>query len=115
MHARTERDRAGLAILEEASIVFSTLSFAGAPLFQRTTRRFDVVIVDEAAQAVEPSVLIPLSLGCKQARAREELLLVVAVAGRGAQIRPAGVGEGGGKEGWERGGREPLPLTASSP
>lgn len=31
-----------------------------------TARRFDVVIIDEAAQAVEPSTLVPLMLGCKQ-------------------------------------------------
>jgi superfamily I DNA and/or RNA helicase len=31
-------------------------------------RHFDVVIIDEAAQSVEPSVLVPLVMGCKQAR-----------------------------------------------
>lgn len=63
---RVERDRASLAILEEASIVFSTLSFAGAGIFYRMSRRFDVVVIDEAAQAVEPSILIPLVMGCEQ-------------------------------------------------
>jgi senataxin len=29
-------------------------------------KHFDVVIIDEAAQAVEPSVMVPLVMGCKQ-------------------------------------------------
>ena len=61
-----ERDRARLAILDEASIVASTLSFSGSGLFTRMRRQFDVVVIDEAAQAVEPSVLVPLAYGCRQ-------------------------------------------------
>eukprot|EP00775_Hariotina_reticulata_P010999 gene10999-11153_t len=61
-----QRDRAKLAILQEAVIVASTLSFAGSAVFQRLSKHFDVVIVDEAAQAVEPSVMVPLVMGCKQ-------------------------------------------------
>lgn len=38
----------------------------GSSLFHRMGRHFDVVIIDEAAQAVEPSVLVPLVMGCKQ-------------------------------------------------
>lgn len=30
------------------------------------SKHFDVVIIDEAAQAVEPSVMVPLVMGCKQ-------------------------------------------------
>ncbi len=54
------------AVLEEADIVACTLSFAGSAAFARMSRPFDVVVIDEAAQAVEPSVLVPLVNGCKQ-------------------------------------------------
>lgn len=53
-------------VLEDAAIVCSTLSFSGSGAFGRMARPFDVVIIDEAAQAVEPSILIPLTAGCKQ-------------------------------------------------
>ncbi|TQD79084.1 hypothetical protein C1H46_035362 [Malus baccata] len=59
-----ERFRA--EILEESVIVFSTLSFSGSSLFSKWNRDFDVVIIDEAAQAVEPATLVPLTNGCKQ-------------------------------------------------
>jgi hypothetical protein len=35
-------------------------------VFHRLAKHFDVVIIDEAAQAVEPSVMVPLVMGCKQ-------------------------------------------------
>ncbi|KAG8647199.1 probable helicase MAGATAMA 3 isoform X2 [Manihot esculenta] len=54
------------AILEEAVIVCSTLSFSGSALFSKLNHGFDVVIIDEAAQAVEPAILVPLANGCKQ-------------------------------------------------
>ncbi|KAI7991318.1 putative helicase MAGATAMA 3 [Camellia lanceoleosa] len=47
-------------------LVFSTLSFSGSTLFCKLNRSFDVVIIDEAAQAVEPATLVPLANGCKQ-------------------------------------------------
>ena len=61
-----ERDRARLAILDDSAIVACTLSFSGSGLLSRTARQFDVVVIDEAAQAVEPSTLVPLAYGCKQ-------------------------------------------------
>lgn len=60
------RERIKLSILEEAHIVCSTLSFSGSGLFARMSRPFDVVVIDEAAQAVEPSTLVPLVTGCHQ-------------------------------------------------
>lgn len=61
--SRGERDRLRMAVLEEASVVCTTLAFAGSAAFLRLARKFDVVVVDEAAQAVEPSVLVPLAHG----------------------------------------------------
>lgn len=61
-----DRDKIRAAILDEAAIAFSTLSFSGSSLFTRLNRVFDVVIIDEAAQAVEPATLIPLAHGCRQ-------------------------------------------------
>lgn len=67
-NARASREKARMAILEEADIVCSTLSFSGAGLFERISRPFDVVVIDEAAQAVEPSTLVPMVLGCQQVK-----------------------------------------------
>ncbi|KAL7120163.1 hypothetical protein ACP275_02G106600 [Erythranthe tilingii] len=64
--AANDKDNIRAAILDEAVIVFSTLSFSGSGLFSKLNRGFDVVIIDEAAQAVEPATLIPLANGCKQ-------------------------------------------------
>ncbi|XP_008781447.2 probable helicase MAGATAMA 3 isoform X2 [Phoenix dactylifera] len=61
-----DRDRIRTSILDESAIVFSTLSFSGSSLFSKMNRAFDVVIIDEAAQAVEPSTLVPLAHGCRQ-------------------------------------------------
>ncbi|GMQ01758.1 hypothetical protein CsSME_00048288 [Camellia sinensis var. sinensis] len=64
--AGRERDSIRASVLDEAAIVFSTLSFSGSTLFSKLNRSFDVVIIDEAAQAVEPATLVPLANGCKQ-------------------------------------------------
>ncbi|XP_017701394.2 helicase sen1-like isoform X2 [Phoenix dactylifera] len=47
----------------EAEIVFTTLSSSGRKLFSRLSHGFDMVVIDEAAQASEVAVLPPLSLG----------------------------------------------------
>ena len=56
-----------MAVLREAAVVGATLSFSGSSALAALGNHFDVVIIDEAAQAVEPSTLIPLVAGCKQA------------------------------------------------
>ncbi|KAH7657206.1 senataxin protein [Dioscorea alata] len=47
----------------EAEVVFTTVSSSGRKLFSRLTHGFDMVVIDEAAQASEVAVLPPLSLG----------------------------------------------------
>ncbi|CAK9160445.1 unnamed protein product [Ilex paraguariensis] len=64
--AGRDKDSIRASILDEAAIVFSTLSFSGSVLFSKLNRGFDIVVIDEAAQAVEPSTLVPLANGCKQ-------------------------------------------------
>nr|CAD1824573.1 unnamed protein product [Ananas comosus var. bracteatus] len=56
------RERIRASILDEAAIVFSTLSFSGSSLFSRMNRVFDVVIIDEAAQAVGDPVQLPATV-----------------------------------------------------
>lgn len=57
-------------ILYEADVVGSTLSSSGKKQFLDLALRddiiFDTCIIDEAAQATEPSCLIPLRLGCRR-------------------------------------------------
>ncbi|KAI7747676.1 hypothetical protein M8C21_029014 [Ambrosia artemisiifolia] len=61
-----DRDAIRASIMDESAIVFSTLSFSGSSLFTKLNRNFDIVVIDEAAQAVEPATLVPLASGCKQ-------------------------------------------------
>lgn len=60
-----EEARASLeaSFANEAEIVFTTVSSSGRKLFSRLTHGFDMVVIDEAAQASEVAVLPPLSLG----------------------------------------------------
>lgn len=60
-----EEARANLetSFANEAEIVFTTLSSSGRKLFSRLTHGFDMVVIDEAAQASEVGILPPLSLG----------------------------------------------------
>ncbi|XP_010541131.1 PREDICTED: uncharacterized ATP-dependent helicase C29A10.10c [Tarenaya hassleriana] len=60
-----EEARANLeaSFANEAEVVFTTVSSSGRKLFSRLTHGFDMVVIDEAAQASEVGVLPPLSLG----------------------------------------------------
>lgn len=52
------------SVLHSAHIVFSTLNSAGSVMMDGT--EFCVALIDEAAQCVEPSILIALRRGCRQ-------------------------------------------------
>ena len=51
-------------ILNAAHIVCATLSGSGHDMFQNLNIEFETVIIDEAAQSIELSALIPLKYGC---------------------------------------------------
>ena len=61
-----DKDRLRSAVVRDAEIVGSTLGFSGSSLFDKLSCKFDIVVIDEAAQAVEPTSLVPLIRGCKQ-------------------------------------------------
>ncbi len=52
------------SIIDGAQLLFTTLNSSGHPSMEAT--EFCVTLIDEAAQCVEPSVLIALRRGCKQ-------------------------------------------------
>ena len=58
------RKRAQQAIIDGAHIICATLSGSGHDMFQSLNVEFETVVVDEAAQCVEMSALIPLKYGC---------------------------------------------------
>ena len=62
--ADLNRKRAQQAILDGAHVICATLSGSGHEMFQNLNIEFETVVVDEAAQCVEMSALIPLKYGC---------------------------------------------------
>lgn len=63
-NADMNRIRAQQAVLNDAHIICATLSGSGHEMFQGLSIEFETVIIDEAAQCVEMSALIPLKYGC---------------------------------------------------
>ena len=53
-------------ILDNADVICATLSGSGHDMFQNLSIEFETVIIDEAAQSVELSALIPLKYGCSK-------------------------------------------------
>lgn len=64
MEYRDIRKRMFKKLVQKADVVCCTSSFSNNPLM--TDYEFKIVIVDEASQMTEPSMLIPLNLGCEQ-------------------------------------------------
>ena len=60
------RKRLQQEILDGAHILCATLSGSGHELFQGLNVEFETVIIDEAAQSIELSALIPLKYGCSK-------------------------------------------------
>jgi len=63
-HLDGARRAARDTVLKEADIVCATLAGAGQEVLNQYT--FETVIIDEAAQAIETSCLIPLKYGCQR-------------------------------------------------
>ena len=53
-------------IIDGAHVLCATLSGSGHDMFHHLNIEFDTVIIDEAAQSVELSALIPLKYGCSK-------------------------------------------------
>ncbi|GAA5985688.1 hypothetical protein JCM10908_007072 [Rhodotorula pacifica] len=61
-----EQRKMRLKILSEADVICSTLSGAGHDYMAQLPFDFETVIIDEAAQSIELSSLIPLKYGCSK-------------------------------------------------
>ena len=64
--AELNRKRMQQEILDSAHVLCATLSGSGHEVFQSLNIEFDTVIIDEAAQSIELSALIPLKYGCSK-------------------------------------------------
>ena len=53
-------------IIDQAHVICATLSGSGHEMFQNLNIEFETVIIDEAAQSIELSALIPLKYGCSK-------------------------------------------------
>ncbi|KAE9031373.1 hypothetical protein PF011_g155 [Phytophthora fragariae] len=63
--SQSTRQSLEVSFLDTAHIVFTTLSSAGVAALDASAR-YDVLVVDEAAQAVELSTIIPMKFGSRQ-------------------------------------------------
>ena len=64
--AEISRRRIQQEILDTAHVICATLSGSGHEMFQNLNIEFETVIIDEAAQSIELSALIPLKYGCSK-------------------------------------------------
>ncbi|RDW28065.1 AAA domain-domain-containing protein [Yarrowia lipolytica] len=63
----TEKRNLNIRVLKEAEIICSTLSASSHNMLKSLGVAFETVIIDEACQCIELSVLIPMKYGCTNA------------------------------------------------
>ncbi|KAI5285833.1 DEAD-box type RNA helicase [Ascosphaera aggregata] len=63
---QVDRRRVQQEIINNAHVICATLSGSGHEMFQTLSIEFETVIIDEAAQSIELSALIPLKYGCSK-------------------------------------------------
>ena len=64
--AEISRRKVQQEVLDGAQVICATLSGSGHEMFQSLNIEFETVIIDEAAQSIELSALIPLKYGCSK-------------------------------------------------
>lgn len=64
--AEINRRQIQQGILDGAHVICATLSGSGHDMFQNLNIEFETVVIDEAAQSIELSALIPLKYGCSK-------------------------------------------------
>lgn len=91
------RDSVELLFVEDAEMVFTTLSSTGRKVFGRLSPgHFETVLIDEAAQASEVTTLQALTFGCRRSVALPQTAeppCLTCVAKRGANDRVVLVGD----------------------
>ncbi|KAL5341512.1 SEN1 N terminal-domain-containing protein [Aspergillus crustosus] len=65
-NADLNRRRIQQEIIDGAHVICATLSGSGHDMFQNLSIEFETVVIDEAAQSIELSALIPLKYGCSK-------------------------------------------------
>lgn len=65
-NAELTRRKIQQEIIDGAHVICATLSGSGHEMFQSLSIEFETVIIDEAAQSIELSALIPLKYGCSK-------------------------------------------------
>lgn len=65
-NAEMNKRRIQQEIIDGANVICTTLSGSGHEIFQGMNVEFETVIIDEAAQCIELSALIPLKYGCSK-------------------------------------------------
>lgn len=80
------------SFVDEAEIVFGTLSSSGRKIFENLTHEFDLVLVDEAAQSTELELLVALFHGVKHC----------VLLGDPQQLQSVVVSESARKHGYQR-------------